>query len=266
MRFFKMQNCGNDYIFIFEKPSKQLIKKLCNRNFGIGGDGVVYLYKKGERYGYEIYIRDASKATFCGSVTLCLGFYLYKNYGVENMEILTDCGAKKVCVKREEKSIKVGVEVGKPHFQAKINNEKDRVFNRLLLLKDKGKTLRIRATLVNVGNLHLVIKGNYLKSIREKIVMAINKDQTFKAGVNVEFVNYKNDQIKTFVYERGSGETLCCSSGACAVFAVLNKSRFVGDNAVINFRGGKLQLCLKSGKIWVFGQPKLVFEGEFDNI
>ena len=264
MRFFKMQNCGNDYIFVFNRPTQEEVIRLCNRNFGIGGDGVVYLYKKKDTFGYEIYNSDGSRATFCGSVTLCLGLYLYAVKKGKSFDVLTDSGVKRVSVFPRGKKVKVGVEVGKPHFQEPIGNQK--IFNKLLFLRFGGKTLRVRATLVNVGNLHLVIKGLYSIHLREKIVNAINESGTFPGGVNVEFVERRKRYAKVIVYERGSGKTLCCSSGGGAVFAVLNKTGACGENFILEFEGGKIVAQMKNKSIFIYSYPRFLFSGEWGGL
>ena len=264
MRFFKMQNCGNDYIFVFERLAKEEIVSLCDRNFGIGGDGVVYLYKKGEQFGYEIYNNDGSRASFCGSVTIALGLYLFKTQGKMKFDILTDSGVKSVRAFPQSKRVKVAVEVGKPRFQEKIEGEK--TFNKLLCLHCGGKVVRVRATRVDVGNLHLVIKGYYSKALREKIVHAINESGLFKDGVNVEFCKKNKKGASVIVYERGSGRTLCCSSGAAAVFAVLNKTGECGDKLIIEFEGGKITAEMKENGIIISSYPQLVFSGRWGEL
>lgn len=258
-----MQNAGNDYIFLFSKPNRKMVKKLCNRNFGIGGDGVVYLYQKDGLYGYEIYNKDGSRATFCGSVTLALGLYLFKLKGETCFDILTDCGAKKVVIKSEGERVKVGVEVGKPHFQLNNFAKNNQGFNRLLLLKSGNRKIRVRATLVNVGNLHLVISGLYTAEKRKRIVEAINKSGLFENGVNVEFFKMSKGVAKVIVFERGSGKTLCCSSGASAVFCVLNKMKKCQDSLKLQFEGGMIFAKYKGKSVWIYGYPKMVFSGEY---
>ncbi len=264
MRFFKMENCGNDYIFVFNRPTQEEVIRLCNRNFGVGGDGVVYLYKKKDSFGYEIYNNDGSRATFCGSVTLCLGLYLYKTQGGKSFDILTDSGVKRVNVFPRGKRVKVGVEVGKPHFQEQNGNQK--IFNKLLFLRCGNKSLRVRATLVNVGNLHLVIKGLYSTVMREKIVQAIGQSGLFLDGVNVEFVERRKGYARVIVYERGSGKTLCCSSGAGAVFAVLNKMGACGENYILEFEGGKIVAQMKNKSIFLYSYPRFLFSGRWGEL
>ena len=257
MQFFKMQNQGNDYIFLFERPTKQQVIALCDRNFGVGGDGVVYIYNKDGTYGYEIYNKDGSKATFCGSVTLALGLYIYKKEGKNKFSIITDSGKKKIEVVKTGERIKVCLWVDKPRFFIK-----EKLFNRLIFLKSENKILRIRATFVDVGNKHLVVRGLYNEEMRKRIVCAIKENHFFAGGINVEFVErLSSSRARVIVYERGSGKTLCCSSGACAVFATLNKLGHFSNRAELNFDGGKM-LAEKQGKrIKISSYPKFVYFG-----
>ncbi len=267
MQFFKMQNCGNDYIYLFEKPKKGEIVKLCDRNFGIGGDGVVYVYENNGKYGYEIFNSDGSKASFCGNVSLSLGLYIYKVTGEKSFEITTDSGTKKIEVLSSSKRIKVGVEIGKPHFQEKKEGEKESVFNKLLFLKKQdGRVIRIRCTLVNVGNLHLVVRGIYSKKMREEIVELLNATTLFKCGINVEFVERRKNCAKVIVYERGSGKTLCCASGGAAVFATLKKTVGTIDRLKLEFEGGNLFAKYKGENIWIHGYPQFLFFGECEDL
>ena len=263
MRFFKMQNCGNDYIFVFNRLNAKQIKLICNRNFGIGGDGVVYLYNKNGLFGYEIYNSDASKASFCGSVTLCLGLYLFKKYGIKNRCLITDAGLKKVEVLKKLNGLKVGVEVGKPRFRYNFNGKNGCVIEQEFTLLIKGKTLNFTGGVVNVGNLHLVINKACSPSMQEEIVNEINQSKIFKNGVNVEFVQLKNGVAEVDVYERGSGKTLCCSSGACAVFAFFNKKGMVENELKIKFRGGNVITSMKNGKVWVHSFPQFLYYGNW---
>lgn len=265
MQFFKMQNCGNDYIFIFERITSSQIVKLCDRNFGIGGDGVVYLYKKGGRYGFEIYNKDGSRASFCGSVALCLGLYVYRQEGLKSFKIITDSGIKKVEIVGSGKNVKVCVEVGKPHFSVKNSADKP-PFNKLLFLKSEGKILKVRASYVNVGNDHLVIRGLYNEQKRARILKGINNSNLFPSGVNVEFTARKISGARVIVYERGSGKTLCCSSGGCAVFAVLYKLGHFEKSEKLYFDGGVLQVESKNKSICVYSYPKFLYYGNWCEI
>ncbi len=258
MRFVKMQNCGNDFIFLFQRPTEAQVIKLCNRNFGIGADGVVYLYQKGNKQGIEIYNADGSSALFCGSALLCAGLYLYKESGIKELKVETPSGDKEIFIDAK-KGVKVRVEVGKPNFQA--SNTKENRFNRLLFLKDERGVFRVRASEVNVGNSHLVIRGLYDLPTRERIVNAIKNHELFSGGINVEFCERGHNKAKVIVYERGCGKTLCCTSGGGAVFALLNKMGHFKNEGKIVYEGGIILFKKVKNKIYAEGKPKVIFVG-----
>ena len=266
MQFFKMQNCGNDYIFVFNRPSPRQIVKLCNRNFGIGGDGVVYFYKKGNYYGYEIYNSDASRATFCGSVTLALGLYLYKKEGGKKYKIITDAGVKTVEIYDTESGIKVGVEVGRPRFYYQESSSDKFVYPRDINVKVNGEKISLNGSVVSVGNLHLVINELYNQTVREQIVQEINKRRVFKKGINIEFAKLNGKRAKVIVYERGSGKTLCCSSGGAATFAYFYKNGKTVSGLNLDFEGGTLRANMRNGKVWVYSYPKFLFYGNWGDL
>lgn len=260
MQFFKMQNLGNDFIFTFNNVVISEISKMCDRNFGIGADGVVQIYLEGNKYGYNVYNKDGSMASFCGSATLCLGKYLYDNKLVgENFEIITPSGIKQVSVISKGAKQKVTVNVGKPSFQQR--SIKQEIFNRLLFLKNGEKTIRVRASLVSVGNLHLVIKGNYTKNEQLEIVNGVNNSDLFLNGVNIEFANKSSSGIFIDVYERGVGKTLCCTSGACAVFGLFNKLGNAKNKEKIIFDSGNMIAEIFGGDIYITSSPSFVYSG-----
>ena len=239
LSFFKMSCAGNDYLYTFaKKPSKEVIKSVCNRYGGIGSDGVVIIYKKGENFAIKIFNADGSFASFCGNATLSVAKYLF------------DSGL--VCKK-------VRLEVGKPHFQV---NKKQFVnkcaINKLFtLFTENGEKVRFRASVVSVGNLHLVVRVGEFNNLKmKKILSAVNKSGLFPNGVNVEFVSFANNRAKVVVFERGSGRTLACASGATAVFWALKNEYKNLKELLINFEGGDIFTKFINGKVSIFGKPK----------
>ena len=257
MQFFKMHNIGNDYIFTFERLCKSEIIKLCDRNFGIGGDGVVYVYNNGKEYGYEIYNKDGSRADFCGSVTLALGLYIYKKDGNNNFKIETDCGKKDIEVQNFNGRIRVSMTVGSVKFPLPKEN-----FNKRVEFTLNDRLIKTRMSVVDIGNKHLVIRGIFNEQIRREIVSLIEKSKEFNSGINIEFVERQSSsRARVIVYERGSGKTLCCTSGGCAVFALLYKLGHFDSTAELIFDGGKLAFEMIKGKITVHSYPQFVFFG-----
>ena len=262
MHFFKMHNLGNDFIFTYNNLIASEIPKICDRNFGIGADGVLQIYYESGRYGYNFYKKDGSTALFCGSATVCLAWYLYKNREQgKNFEIITPAGIKQVSIVGSGKNKKVTLCIGKANFQQ--GSLKDGIFNRLLFLKVGDKTLRVRASLVNVGNFHLVINGEYTLEKQLEIVKGVQESNLFFEGVNVEFARKKGKGIYVDVYERGVGKTLCCSSGAGAVYALFNKLGLVKNKEKIIFKGGSIQAEIIDGEIYITSLPTFVYSGSW---
>lgn len=262
MQFFKMHNLGNDFIFTYNNLIASEVKQLCNRNFGIGADGILQIYYENGKYGYNFYNSDGSTALFCGSATMCLASYLYENRQVgKNFEIITPCGIKQVSILGNGKNKKVRLAVGKASFQQP--SEQGAIFNRLLFLKIGDKRLRVRASLVSVGNLHLVIKGEYSLDKQAEIVRGVYASNLFLSGVNIEFAERKRGGIYIDVYERGVGKTHCCTSGACAVFALFNKLGLAKSKEKILFEGGSMQAENIEGEIYITSSPTFVYRGEY---
>lgn len=255
MRLFKMQSCGNVYYYTCEKkPSDLFIKTVCVRG---KTDGLVTIYKSNNCYGFKIYNKDASFANFCGNASLCVGRYLFEQ-GIVNKKdfyLKTDCGNKKIKIFGEPNCLKVGLEVGKPHFclsSGTISNKPK------MLCISNGQGVFFKGYLVNVGNLHFVMlssdNGQNINDC-ENTVKILNQSGLFKNGVNAHFVSLNNNVITNIVYERGSGRTLSCGSGAAAVFFVLNKLYYVKESAEICFEGGNISVEAINGNIYIKGAP-----------
>lgn len=259
--FAKMSCAGNDFLFTFNKGiTKEEIVSACNRNTGIGADGVVLIYKIKDDFAIKIYNADGSFANFCGNATLCTAKYLFEKGFVKKNKFIvhTDAGDKKVIVTGKLNYKKVRLEAGKPSFRTTkeyfLNQEAK---NKLFRLFCGDEIIRFRASVVDVGNLHLVVLVADFNELRiNKIISAINGSKLFSQGVNVEFVKYNGKTAKVVVYERGCGRTRACSSGATAVFWTLKNIYPLINELLIKFEGGKIFVKLINGKVNVFGVPR----------
>ena len=259
--FFKMSSAGNDYLYTFsKKPKSKVILAVCDRYSGYGSDGVVVIYKRGENFALRVFNSDASFALFCGNATLSVAKYLFDSGLVSSNKfcIHTDSGLKKVTVCGKRICKKVRLEVDKPTF-----NVDEKLFlkgfakNKLFTLIYKNQKIRFRASVVGVGNLHLVINADGFSNLKmKKIVSAVNNSGLFPKGVNIEFVSYVNGVAKVVVFERGSGRTKACGSGAIAVFWSLKYQYPALKNLNLKFEGGDLQVELKNKKVYLVGKPK----------
>ncbi len=259
-KIFKMSSAGNSYVYVYgKKLSKDGIITLSRNSMS---DGVVFIYRRGKSYGFLIYNKDGTKARFCGNAAMCVAKYLFDGRLVLSREffVFTDSGRKFVQITDGGKKQKVRLEVGYPHF-LRLNGSR-RVQNRKpLFLKLHGEKIKLICSYVFIGNKHLVIFGEYDDDKKREIVSEISKNAFFKGGVNVEFVRIIQNKIYADVYERGSGKTLSCGSGAAACFFAALKSGFKGNKADVFFEGGVITALRVNGKIYIQSTP--IYENLF---
>ena len=264
MKFFKYQACGNDYVYIdcfkqiVENP-EDLAQKISNRNFGVGSDGLILILpSKIADAKMRIFNSDGSEAKMCGNGIRCVGKYLSDEKenlkGKNILKIETLSGVKNLeILEKSEKMSKIRVDMGAP-----------KLINYLSIDFLKNVTDK-RIAYVSVGNPHCVV---FCKEINPLDVNALgsriqNLDE-FEDGVNVEFVKVNSrNNIDIRIFERGSGETLACGTGACAsVFASILEN--ICDVKVnVNLRGGNLLIEYMDGNVYMTGESIKVFEGEY---
>ena len=259
MRFTKMNGLGNDYIFLDGtkkeiKLSESEIKKLCDRNFGIGGDGIIIVTKASNAdFGMKIYNSDGSTAEMCGNALRCLAKYTFKKRltGDKYLKIQTDGGIRFAKINGDGT---VTANMGKPVSD----------FNLIKLDFD----IDISGYTVNAGNPHFVILQAFEERIFNEYAKKISEYRSiFPYKTNVEFAEIYPDKnmVNVRVYERGSGETLACGTGATAVFEICHHFGFLTDNAIVKLKGGVLMCSHNSkGEILVTGDAKFNYKGETD--
>lgn len=258
-KFVKMHGLGNDFV-IFDlrqneqSISKESIQKLCNRNFGIGCDQFIIL-KKSAKADCEmvIYNPDGSQAEACGNASRCVAML----FGKEKTTIQVGDKILETSYKNPES---ITVNMGKPSFEwnkIPLSHE----VNPLDIWKDG-----VKGHAVNVGNPHMVIFVNDTDKYNvEEIGPKFENDKLFPNRTNVNFAHIiDKDTIKLRVWERGTGETIACGSGACATFSVANKLGMVDNSANIHLKGGvlKIELAKNDNSILMTGSACKVFEGE----
>ncbi|MGM0608801.1 MAG: diaminopimelate epimerase [Candidatus Muiribacteriota bacterium] len=271
LNFVKMQCAGNDYIFIprdiNEKIPASLIDNIpfiSNRNFGIGGDGVVFILidARCNEVRMKMYNSDGSAGKMCGNASRCIAKYCFDNKIIkinQKFNLITDAGIKNLFVlSSSSKKADVKLELGPPDFL--INGEefilKERMF------KDK----KFKISCVNVGNLHCVI---FVDKITDCLILnygPIIQNSCFPdEKVNVEFAEIINENhVNIRVWETGSGETLSCGTGAAAVFAAGQKTGKLSSSIESNMPGGKFKMEVdKKGSIFQTGKAVEVFNGFF---
>ena len=265
MRFTKMHGLGNDYIYVYgEAPENvaELSIRLSDRHFGIGSDGMIYITpSEAADFGMRIFNADGSEAMMCGNGIRCVGKYVYdKGYTEKtSLEIETLSGIKTLELFTSDGKVDaVSVGMGKGRvFPDKV----------LDLSMPDGESVRVVCTPVSVGNPHAVVFVDDIESIDlTGIGPLIERHPEFPGGINAEFVQILPDRrLRMRVWERGSGVTMACGTGACAsVFAAVSKVYSPHDVPVsVILDGGTLEITVRrDGEITMTGPATTVFEGE----
>ena len=241
-----MHGLGNDYLFVDNISGKYnydfsaLSKKLSRRGFGVGSDGLVVICKHTScDCEIKIYNSDGTKATMCGNATRCVAFYLYQKTNKKKCTIKSDkkflhCKVQKVM----GNSAVVEVDIG----SATISEFKNHI-------------------VVDVGNKHCLQFVNNFNFDMQKIGKHICN--SFSDGINVEFIKVIDiDKVRVKVFERGSGITKACGSGACAVAYYCNKIKKLNKKIKIILDGGFLIIKINNKKIKMIGKCEYVYFGE----
>ena len=260
MRFTKMHGLGNDYLYVYgEVPEniEELSIKLSERHFGAGSDGMIYICSSEVAdFKMRIFNADGSEAKMCGNGIRCVGKYVYdKGYTDKtNLDIETLSGIKKLSLTVSNGKVKsVSVNMGKAEVSEEIN-------------LPVGLT-DIMCTPVSMGNPHAV---TFVKSIDEaplyELGPQIEHHSDFPGGVNAEFVEVLDQStLRMRVWERGSGVTMACGTGACAsASAAIDHGycSFDSDISVI-LDGGTLKIKIAPDyTVTMTGPAEFVYEGE----
>lgn len=279
MKFTKMQGCGNDYIYIncleenVEDESKAAII-LSNRHFGIGADGII-LIKKGTQADFEMvmYNPDGSRGAMCGNGIRCVAKYVYDRKMTDKTSFtIESMGAVKyVDVTAENgEAVSVKVDMGRPSFKAcdiPVICERDRAVKEKIIVLDR----QFEMTCISMGNPHAVmfIDEHPRDFDLDKYGAAFEGNtDVFPDRVNAEFakiIDRKNIEMR--VYERGTGETLACGTGACATAAAAIVNGLADNDVALHLLGGVLNISW-SGKeqdsIFMTGPARYAFTGEVD--
>lgn len=274
--FTKMHGCGNDYIYIncFENDilnPEKLSVKLSDRRKSIGADGII-LVCRSENFDAKmrIFNADGSEGKMCGNGIRCVGKFLFDNglSSSKNMRIDTLSGVRKVDLIESDKRVSIlKVDMGEVRFSAKdipVKIESEKIVSEKIEIN--GKNYEINC--VSVGNPHCVIFcENVLNADVQKVGKEIENSGLFPEGVNTELVEIgENNEIFMRVWERGSGETFACGTGACAsvVAAVENGFFKEGKDIRVKLKGGDLVIKYKNKRVCMTGPAEEVFRGEIE--
>ena len=271
-----MHGIGNDYIYFDafdgmpDDPS-QIAVKLSNRHTSVGGDGVIFVAKSDKADGFmRIFNLDGSEGKMCGNGIRCVGKYLYEIKGIkkEVLKVETLSGVKTLALDiKDGKVVSVKVDMGR----AELRPEKiPALFTGESVVKSPLKVGNeiYEVTLVSMGNPHCVTFVSDLESLEiEKIGHKFEFHEAFPERVNTEFVKIlKNNEIQMRVWERGSGETMACGTGACAaaVASILNGYCDKNEEVLVHLNGGDLKIRYTDDTVFMTGGAELAFTGEVE--
>lgn len=271
-----MHGAGNDYIYLdcmerlpFGKYDPGVLaRKLSDRHFGIGGDGLVLILpSQVADCRMQMYNADGSIGKMCGNAIRCVGKFVYdrKNIIGSKITVETESGIKKLIINREKgRIIDITVNMGSPGLEpgdipvnAKVKPGQP------YKIKVEGETYEM--TFVSMGNPHGVI---FTDNVNDEDVAGlgpvIEKHKIFPEGINTEFVQVLDrNTISMRVWERGSEETLACGTGACAATVASVLGNKTDRNVTVKLPGGELKILWeeKTGDVYMTGPAEFVFYG-----
>ncbi len=272
MKFTKMQGIGNDYVYVncfeetVENPEKAAVF-VSNRNFGIGSDGLI-LIQPSEKADcrMDMYNLDGSRGAMCGNGIRCVGKYVY-DHGITDkteIDVETLSGIRHLSLHVKDGRVEsVTVDMGSPEQTSQVSEQ--------ILVGDS----EFQFTGVSMGNPHAVVfldeaesLGNSLEQLDiEAIGPLFEHHERFPDRTNTEFVEVLDEgHVRMRVWERGSGETLACGTGACAVLAACVLNGRTGNEAQVELPGGTLSIRWdrEKNRIYMTGPAVEVYHGEID--
>ena len=277
MKFTKMHGIGNDYIYVncFEEkvdnPEKVSIY-VSDRRKGIGSDGLVLIMPSDKAdFRMRIFNADGSEAMMCGNATRCIGKYVYDKGLTDKTEITleTNSGIKYLTLFPENGKVEfVEADMGKAILTPKdipVYSDKERFISEPVEVD--GKEYKI--TCVSMGNPHAIVYMDDIKDLElEKIGPSFENHKLFPDRINTEFIEVIDSHtLNMRVWERGSGETFACGTGACAsvVASVLNGYCNHDEEVTVHLRGGDLKITWNSdGTVIMKGPAALICDGDVD--
>lgn len=277
MKFIKMHGIGNDYVYVdcfketVENPPETAMK-VSDRHFGIGSDGLV-LIKPSEiaDFRMDMYNADGSQAEMCGNAIRCVGKYVY-DYGLTDktsISVETLAGIKYLDLTVEDGKVAiVTVDMGAPELIAMnipVISDNEKVINEKITVAGKEWEM----TCVSMGNPHCVVFiDEPVKDFPlEKIGPDFENHERFPKRINTEFIEVLDRKnVNMRVWERGSGETMACGTGACASTVAAALCGHTEDEITLHLLGGDLKVRWdrEKNKVYMTGPATVVFHGEIN--
>ncbi|MDD6154634.1 MAG: diaminopimelate epimerase [Eubacteriales bacterium] len=281
LEFTKMHGCGNDYIYFdcFDgepEDPEELSRILSDRHFSIGGDGIILVCKSDKADGkMRIFNADGSEAMMCGNGVRCVGKFLHDIKGIDKDVITVDTlsGVKILQMFTDDNDQATGAEVdmGKAILEPKEipvdlpADESGEVMNRDVDIS--GESYKISC--VSMGNPHCVVFGGDPDQLDLPVIgPKFENDPIFPNRVNTEFIKVIDDHtLKMRVWERGSGETLACGTGACASVVAAVRNGYCQENEYVKviLKGGELEIrYMDDGEVFMKGPAEIAFTGSVE--
>lgn len=279
LKFTKMHGIGNDYIYInaFEQEiadPNALSEKLSDRRFSIGGDGVILICPSDVADAkMRMFNADGSEGMMCGNGVRCVGKYVYDNLledkSRDTITIETLSGIKTLKITAVDgKAELLEVDMGKAILNAAdipvVYDGCDTVIAKPLVVDNKEHIV----TCVSMGNPHCVTFVSDVDSLElEKIGPSFENHEAFPQRINTEFVKVIDEKtLQMRVWERGSGETWACGTGACATVVAACENGYCkkGENITVHLRGGDLIINYTDERVLMTGPATKVFDGEIE--
>ena len=275
MKFTKMHGLGNDYVYVncfeetVENPS-EAARYLSDRHTGIGSDGLILICPSDTAdFEMRMYNADGSRSEMCGNGIRCVGKYVYDHGLTEKTSISVETlgGIKYLDLTVEDgQAVLIRVDMGEPELRADhipvVREAEERVINEAVTVDGR----EYRMTGVSTGNPHAVVFLEDIKGLDiEKIGPKFENHERFPNRINTEFVRViDRETIEMRVWERGSGETMACGTGACAAAVASILNGLAERRVTVRLLGGDLLIewDQETGKVYMTGPAVTVFEGE----
>ncbi len=275
LEFTKMQGCGNDYVYVngftqkIEMDQKpEIVRRLSDRHFGIGGDGVIFINPSEiADFEMEMWNADGTRSQMCGNGIRCVAKYVF-DYGLTDKTSLTieSFGSIKyidLTVEGGKVSL-VRVNMGAPILEAKlvpVVSDNEQVLDEEIEVE--GKTYKM--TCVSMGNPHAIIFMDDVAGLEiEKVGPYFENHKRFPERTNTEFVRIiDRNTVEMRVWERGTGETLACGTGCCATTVSCILNGFTDNKVTVRVLGGEI-LCewdREENLVYMTGPAVTVFDG-----
>lgn len=283
MKFVKMEGCGNDYVYIngFEEQIEdkpEFVRKLSDRHFYIGSDGVIFINpSKIADFEMEMWNADGTRAEMCGNGIRCVAKYVY-DFGLTDKTELTIESFGKIkyitIFLKDGKADMIQVDMGEPILVANeipVVSESEKVISESINVLGND----YKMTCVSMGNPHAVVfMDDYKDTLGdietfdiETIGPAFENHERFPKRVNAEFVKIiDRKNVRMRVWERGTGETLCCGTGCCATATACILNGLTDDEVTVNVTGGKviIRWDKETGHLFMTGPARVSFVGEIE--